>query len=50
MVEWYHQLNGYEFEQTRGDGETWGAWCAAVRGLQGVGYDLATEPTSSLSG
>ena len=21
MVEWYHQLNGYEFEQTLGDGE-----------------------------
>ena len=21
MVGWYHQLNGYEFEQTLGDGE-----------------------------
>ena len=21
MVEWYHRLNGHEFEQTLGDGE-----------------------------
>ena len=25
MVVWYHQLNGYEFEQTPGDGEGQGS-------------------------
>ena len=25
MVEWHHQLNGREFEQTRGDGEGQGS-------------------------
>ena len=24
MVEWHHQLNGHEFEQTLGDSEGWG--------------------------
>ena len=24
MVGWHHRLNGYEFEQTLGDGEGWG--------------------------
>ena len=33
MVGWCHQLNGYEFEQTPGDSEGWGTWCAAVRGV-----------------
>ena len=23
MVEWHHQLNGHEFEQTLGDSEDW---------------------------
>ena len=30
MVGWHHRLNGHEFEQTLGDGEGQGAWCAAV--------------------
>ena len=30
MVGWYHWLNGYECEQSLGDGE---AWCAAVHGV-----------------
>ena len=25
MVEWHHQLNGHEFEQTPGDSEGWGS-------------------------
>ena len=25
MVEWHHQLNGYQFEQTAGDGEGQGS-------------------------
>ena len=25
MVEWHHQLNGHEFEQTLGDGEGQGS-------------------------
>ena len=30
MVRWHHQLNGYEFEQTPGDGEKQGSLHAAV--------------------
>ena len=30
MVGWHHRLNGHEFEQTSGDSEEQGAWCAAV--------------------
>ena len=37
MVEWHHQLNGPEFEQTPGDSEK------QSMGLQRVGHDLATE-------
>ena len=33
MVGWYHQLNGHEFEQTRGDGEGQEAWLALVHGI-----------------
>ena len=32
-VAWHHQLNGYESEQTPGDGEGQGAWCAVVHGI-----------------
>ena len=32
-VRWHHQLNGREFEQTPGDGERQGAWCAVVHGV-----------------
>ena len=30
MVEWHHQLNGYEIEQTLGDSEGQGSlvWCS----------------------
>ena len=30
MVEWHHQLNGHEFEQTPGDSEGQGSlvWCS----------------------
>ena len=33
MVGWHHQLNGYESEQTPGDGEGQGAWRVAVHGV-----------------
>ena len=33
MVEWHHQLNGREFEQTWGDREGREAWHAAVHGV-----------------
>ena len=33
MVGWHHWLNGHESEQTPGDSEGRGAWCAAVRGI-----------------
>ena len=32
IVGWHHQLNKREFEQTSGDSEGQGAWCAAVHG------------------
>ena len=30
MIKWCHRLNGYEFEQTPGDGKDSEAWGAAV--------------------
>ena len=41
MVGWHHQLDGYEFEQTPGDGEAQGslACCRLCMGLQRVGHD-----------
>ena len=33
MVGWHHQLDGYEFEQTPGDGEGRKAWCVAVHAV-----------------
>ena len=42
MVEWHHQLNGRESEQTPGDSER-EAWRAAVLGFMGVGHNFATE-------
>ena len=33
MVRQHHHHNGYEFEQTLGDTEGRGAWCAAVHGV-----------------
>ena len=32
-VGWHHWLNGHEFEQTLGDSEVQGAWCAVVHGV-----------------
>ena len=43
MVGWYHQLNGYEFEQTPGNGEGQGSLaCCCPLGCR-VGQDLATK-------
>ena len=33
MVQWYHQLNGHEFEWTLGVGDGRGAWRAAVHSV-----------------
>ena len=33
IIGWHYQLSGHEFEQTPGDSERQGAWCAAVHGL-----------------
>ena len=33
MLEWHHQLNGHEFEQTLGDSEGRGAWHVVVHGV-----------------
>ena len=30
MVGWHHRFNGHEFEQTLGDSEGQGVWCASV--------------------
>ena len=46
MVGWHHQLNGHEFEQTPGlknRVKNREAWRAAVRGVQRVRRDWATE-------
>ena len=40
MVGWHHWLNGHEFEQALGVGET---WCAKSMEPQRVGHDWATE-------
>jgi len=43
MVGWYHRLDGYEFEQTPGDGEGQGSLaCCSPWGCR-VGHDWATE-------
>ena len=41
MVGWHHQFNGHEFEQTSGDSEGQGAWCAVVRGVPGCRTQLS---------
>ena len=38
MVEWHHQLNGLEFEQTLGDAEGQESRCAVVQGVT-FGHD-----------
>ena len=45
MVGWHHLFNGheFEFEQTLGDSEGQGSWCAPVHGVEGVGHGLLTE-------
>ena len=44
MVEWYHQLNGHEFEQTLGDSEGEGNLvCCSSWGSQRAGHDLAIK-------
>ena len=43
MVEWHHQLNGHESEQTLGDNERQEALHAAVHEVQRVAHNLGTE-------
>ena len=45
IVGWHHQLNGYEFEPTLGDRES---WCAAVPGVSKSRTQLSNwTPTKS---
>ena len=43
MVGWHYWLSGHEFEQTLGNSEGQGSWCAAVHGIKRVQHNLATE-------
>ena len=44
MVEWYHRLNGHEFEQTSGDSEEQrNLRCYSPWGSQKVRSNLATD-------
>ena len=43
MVASHHQLNGYEIEQTLGDGEGQGNQACCSRWSRRVGHDLASE-------
>ena len=43
MVEWHHQLDGHEFEQTWEIVKDREAWLAAVPGSQRVRHDSVNE-------
>ena len=44
IIEYHHQLNGHEFEQTQGDSEGQGSLgMLQFMGLQKVGHKLVTE-------
>ena len=43
MVEWYHWLNGHEFEQTAGNSEGQGSLAYCSPWAPRVRHDLATE-------
>ena len=43
MTGWLHRLSGHELEQTLGNSEGQGTWCAVIHGLQGVGHGRVTE-------
>ena len=48
-VGWHHRLDGYEFEQTPGDGKGQGSLaCCRPWESQRFGHDLATEQQVSL--
>ena len=47
MVGWHHQLNGYEFEQTPGDGEGQGSLLRWSPGSCRVRHDLTTKQQQS---
>ena len=50
MIGWHHQLNGYEFEQTLGNGDGQGslAHCSPWMGSQRVRHDFGTEQQQGL--
>ena len=50
MVEWHHQLNGLEFEQTPGDGEGQGSLASCSPWGHRVRHDWATEQQNELTG
>ena len=47
MVGWHHQLNEQEFEQTPGDSEEQGSWCASVHEVTESQTWLIHKTTSS---
>ena len=49
MVEWHHQNNGHEFEQTRGDGEQLRSLVSCSPRGHRVAPDLATEQQQQFS-
>ena len=49
MIEWHHQLNGHEFEQTLGDSEGQGSLACCSPWSGRVGHDLATEHNRALA-
>ena len=50
MVGWHHWLNDHEFEQTPGDGEGQGSWCAAVHGVAESWTRLSNWTTIQIEG
>ena len=49
MVGWHHRLNGYEFEQTPGDGERQGSLaCCSPRGCKEL--DMSEQQQQSQEG
>ena len=49
MVKRHHWLNGREFEQTLGDSEDRGAWCATLHGVTNSWTWLSDWTTTSMS-
>ena len=46
IVAWHHQLNGYKFEQTPGDGEGQGSMLHTVHGVTESQIQLSNRTTT----